>query len=166
MFAVNAQQVPVVDVKMGASICRAIPSVAEYCSVAMSVRPPVFAPARLVQHPAVTTAIMRIRSVEGTVDILANHVHVIVHGSVHTRNARYLVERSVTDRGATNHVQRSYRAVTRVLVFVARFARSCAEFATKISSARVNLEQCSSNCLTVVMCLKSTCWTNTWIKLP
>ena len=69
-------------------------------------------PARLVQNPAVTTAI--ISNADGTVDTLVNHVHMIVHGSVHTRNARHLAERFVTDRGATNHVKRSYRAVTRV----------------------------------------------------
>lgn len=117
---------------MGASICHAILSAAAHCSVAMSVRAPVSVPAGLVQHPAVTTAI--IRNANGTVGILVNNVHRIVHGSVHTRNARYLVERSVTDQGATNHAQRRYRAVTCALVFVAKFARSCAEFATKISS--------------------------------
>ena len=148
---------------MGASICRATQSAVAHCSVAMSVKMPVFVPARLVQHPVVTTVI--INNAEGTVDILVNHVRMIVHGSVHTRNARYLVERLATDRGATNHVRRSYLAVTRVSVFVAKFARSCAEFATKMSSVRVNLEQCSLNCLTVVMCLKSICWTNTWMKL-
>ena len=124
---------------MGASICRAILSAAAHCSVAMSVKMPVSVPARLVQHPAVTTAITS--NADGTVDILVKHVQMIVHGSVHTRNARYLAERFVTDRGATNHAQRSYRVVTRVLVFVAKFARSCAGFATRISSARVNLDQ-------------------------
>ena len=117
---------------MGASICHAILSAAAHCSVAMSVRAPVSVPAGLVQHPAVTTAITR--NANGTVGILVNNVHRIVHGSVHTRNARFLVERSVTDQGATNHVQRRYRAVTCALVFVAKFARSCAEFATKIIS--------------------------------
>ena len=147
---------------MDASICRAIQSAVVHCSVAMSVKIPVSVPARLVQHPVVTTAI--INNAEGTVDILVNHVHMSVHGSVHTRNVQYLVERFVTDRGVINHARRSYLAVTRVLVFVAKFARSCAEFATKMSSAKANLEQCSLNCLTVVMCLKSICWTNTWMK--
>ena len=148
---------------MGASICRAIQSAVVHCSVDMPVRTPVSVPARLVLHPAVTTAI--INNADGTVDILVNHVRMSALGSVYTINARYLVERFATDRGATNHARRSYRAVTRVWVFVAKFARSCAEFATKMSSARVNLEQCSLNCLTVVMCLKSIRWTHTWIKL-
>ena len=72
-------------------------------------------------------------------DILAIDVERNAPGSVHTRNARLFVERSVTDRGATSHVQKSYPAVTRALVFVAKFARSCAEFAAKMSSARVNV---------------------------
>ena len=80
---------------MAASICRAILSAVAHCSVAMSVRTPVSVPAHLVQHPAVTTAI--ISNADGTVDIFVNHVHMIAHGSVHTKNARYLVERFVTD---------------------------------------------------------------------
>ena len=148
---------------MGASICRAIQNAAVHCSVAMPVRTPVSVAALLVQHPALTTAI--INNADGTVDILVNHVHLRAHGSVHTINARCLVERFATDRGVTNHARRSYRAVIRVWVFVAKFARSCAEFATKMSSVRANLEQCSLNCLTVVMCLKSICWTHTWMKL-
>ena len=126
--------------------------------MAIHVRITVFVPAHLVQNPAVTTAITRYA--DGTVVILANHVQTSAHGSVHTRSARSLAERSVTDRDATNHARSSYRAATRVLGFVAKFARSHVEFARRLSSERANLEQCSWNWLIVVMCLKLRRWTD------
>ena len=111
--------------------------------MAINVKTTVFEPVLLVRNPAVTTAITS--NADDTVDIFVNRVQRNAHGSVHIRNARSLVERSVTDRGATSHARYSCRAAIRVLVSVAKFARSCAKFVTRMSSVRVSLEQCSWN---------------------
>ena len=109
--------------------------------MAIPVKTPVSERVLLAQNPAVTTVI--ISDVNETVVIRANHVHMNALGSVHIRNARSPAERSVTARGATSHARRSYRAAIPVLGFVAKFARRCVEFVTRMSSLRARLNQCS-----------------------
>ena len=105
--------------------------------MAIIVKTPVFVSVLLVRNPAVPTAITS--NADDTVDIFVKRVQMNAHGSVHIRNARSLVERSVTDRGATNHARSSCRAVIRVLGFVVKSARS-AEFVTRMRSSRVTLK--------------------------
>ena len=96
--------------------------------------------------------------------ILVSHALRSAYGSVHIINVLNVAERFATDRDAMSHALGCYRVAMCVSVFVAIFVPNYAEFAMRLSSARVRVEQCSLNLLTVVMWLKLGNWTNGWTE--
>ena len=81
------------------------------------------------------------------VGIAACLVRINAAGSVLITTAQNFAMSHAIDQDVTNHAKKSYHATTRALVFVARNARSFAEFATKtlMISRGVTLKLCSWN---------------------